>query len=286
LSPSSLSLSLSFSLSLSCNRNAATRTIDQKLKFVSTEQGKKLAMKTLISDGLKPPVLIFVQSKERAMALFHELVYWGLNADVISASRLKHERDMIVKNFRSGKIWYLISTDVMARGMDFQGVCTVINYDFPVSTVDYIHRIGRTGRAGRAGTSITFFTEEDRELLRSVANVMRNSGCPVEEWMLRLPKLSKQRKRELIRRPIRRKHISGRTLFDKRQRSNRGAIVPKTGGELAKQQKERKELLKRQQEKRRRKADHDKRVNTKKMEGSPGNGDSQQQMRKKSKRTE
>ena len=64
-----------------------------------------------------------------------------------------------------------------ARGIDFKGVNTVINYDFPQTTVSYIHRIGRTGRAGRSGRAITFFTEEDAEQLRAIANVMKASGC-------------------------------------------------------------------------------------------------------------
>lgn len=52
---------------------------------------------------------------------------------------------------RSGRTWVLVSTDVIGRGMDFVGVSTVVNYDFPASTMDYIHRIGRTGRAGHTG---------------------------------------------------------------------------------------------------------------------------------------
>ena len=77
----------------------------------------------------------------------------------------------------------------MARGMDFKGVNCVINYDFPQSTVSYVHRIGRTGRAGRKGKAITFFTENDMKYLRSIANVMKISGCEdVPEWMLKLKK--------------------------------------------------------------------------------------------------
>lgn len=58
----------------------------------------------------------------------------------------------------------------------------VINYDFPQSAVSYIHRIGRTGRAGRHGVAVTLFTESDMDSLRSIANVMRLSGCEVS-WM-------------------------------------------------------------------------------------------------------
>ena len=96
------------------------------------------------------------------------------------------KRQAQVDRFRAGDTWVLIATDLMARGMDFVGVSTVVNYDFPGSPHSYIHRIGRSGRAGRPGAAVTLFTEEDAERgdLRSVANVMKNSGCEVPAWML------------------------------------------------------------------------------------------------------
>ena len=104
----------------------------------------------------------------------------------------------------------LIATELMARGIDFKGVATVVNYDFPQSTVSYIHRIGRTGRAGRAGEAVTFFTEGDVEQLRSIANVMKASGCEVPEWMLKLKPLKKAKRRRLEAQPRARKAIRKR----------------------------------------------------------------------------
>jgi superfamily II DNA helicase RecQ len=66
-----------------------------------------------------------------------------------------------------------------SAGMDFAGVNTVINYDFPATTADYIHRIGRTGRAGHSGLAITFFTEHDAPKLRSVAHLVTQAGSKV-----------------------------------------------------------------------------------------------------------
>jgi len=129
--------------------NSATSTIDQKLVYCGSESGKLVAFRDLVRGGLQPPVLVFVQTKERAGELFKELLYDGIHVDVIHSERSEHQRENTVRAFRSGGIWVLICTELMGRGIDFKGVNLVINYDFPPSAVSYIHRIGRTGRAGR-----------------------------------------------------------------------------------------------------------------------------------------
>ena len=148
-------------------------------------------------------MLVFVQSKQRATQLYTELVYDSLKVDVIHSDRTVAQRTNIIKQFRSGDIWVLICTELMARGIDFKGVNTVINFDFPQSTVSYIHRIGRSGRAGREGHAVTFFTETDAPLLRSVAGVMSASGCSIPQWMLDLGKNSKKRKQLMQKAPSR-----------------------------------------------------------------------------------
>lgn len=120
-------------------------------------------------------MLIFVQSKDRAKELYRELIFEGVNVNVIHADRKKDERDEIMRDFRLGKIWVLICTDLMSRGVDFKTVNQVVNYDFPQSVVSYIHRVGRTGRAGRKGKAVTLFTDDDVEFLRSIANLMKKS---------------------------------------------------------------------------------------------------------------
>jgi ATP-dependent RNA helicase DDX52/ROK1 len=138
--------------------NASASTIDQKLVFVGREDGKLLAIRQIIQQGITPPVLIFLQSKERAKDLYRELVYDAINVEVIHSEKTSQQREDIIKRFRIGDIWVLICTDLIARGVDFKGVKMVINFDLPQSAVAYIHRIGRTGRAGNRGTAITLFT--------------------------------------------------------------------------------------------------------------------------------
>uniref|UniRef100_A0A673A441 Probable ATP-dependent RNA helicase DDX52 n=1 Tax=Sphaeramia orbicularis TaxID=375764 RepID=A0A673A441_9TELE len=225
------------------HRNTAVDTVEQELLFVGTENGKLVAMRDIIKKGFLPPMLVFVQSIERARELFHELVYEGINVDVIHADRTQQQRDNVVNSFRSGQIWVLICTALLARGIDFKGVNLVLNYDFPTSAVEYIHRIGRTGRAGHQGKAITFFTENDKPLLRSIANVIKQAGCPVPDYMIGFKKIHSKVKRRLEKKPPKRSTIctTPRSLMKKKApikgkkkaagREQKGENVPQTDGE-------------------------------------------------------
>ena len=76
------------------------------------------------------------------------------------------ERDVIMREFRSGSSRVLITTDLLARGIDVQQVSLVINYDLPTNRENYIHRIGRGGRFGRKGVAINFVTDDDKRSLQ------------------------------------------------------------------------------------------------------------------------
>ncbi len=171
------------------NRNATAETIEQKLEFVGSENGKLLAIKTLLkTNGMEPPILVFVNSAEKAKQLYQELLLEDCNVEYIHAKRSDAQNRDIVNQFRLGKIWILICTDVMGRGLDFKGIKLVINYDFPHTATGYIHRIGRTGRSGRLGKAVTYFTHEDLPDLKSISSVMKKSGCDVPDWMLSIDK--------------------------------------------------------------------------------------------------
>ena len=198
--------------------------IAQELMFVGREEGKLLAIRQLVARGqLRPPVIVFVQSQERAQALFTELLYDNIHIDVIHAGRSKSARETAVANFRKGHTWVLICTDLVARGVDFRAVNMVINYDLPTTGVTYIHRIGRTGRAGRKGKAITLFTEMDFDNLRMIANVMKQSGCTVPDWMLNLKKsrASSTKHRIAPRRP----DIDTTPSYDKKKLHKKQQII-------------------------------------------------------------
>ena len=78
------------------------------------------------------------------------------------------ERELIMKEFRSGATRVLITTDLLARGIDVQQVSLVINYDLPTNRENYIHRIGRSGRFGRKGVAINFITVADAKYMQDI----------------------------------------------------------------------------------------------------------------------
>lgn len=199
----------------------ASEHIQQVLKFVGREEGKLLEIRQLVQGGITPPVLIFLQSKERAQELYGELLYDGMHVDVIHAGRSPAERELSVQKFRRGYTWVLICTDLVARGVDFKAVNLVINYDLPTDGVSYVHRIGRTGRAGREGRAITFFTEADFDNLRTIANVMRLSGCNVPEWMLTMKKQKARKRGDKSTAPPRRGDIDTTPRDDRKIKKQR-----------------------------------------------------------------
>ena len=153
---------------------------------MGSESGKLSSLRQLLVNSPPLPLLVFVQSRERAAELYQELVFDGISVDVLHADMNPKQREESVRRMWEGKTWVMISTEVMARGMDFGGLRGVLNYDFPQTVQSYIHRIGnlpllrqthivptsllrlgRTGRAGREGDAITYFTNDDAPYLKS-----------------------------------------------------------------------------------------------------------------------
>ena len=106
-------------------RNTSAAVVRQRLQFVGREEGKLMALRQMLSGGVTPPVLVFVSTKERAKLLHRELMYDGVRADHISADQSQAARSAAVDNFRAGRTWVLVATDLIGRGMDFVGVNTV-----------------------------------------------------------------------------------------------------------------------------------------------------------------
>lgn len=200
-------------------RKNANPNVKQRLLFCGNELGKIVAMRNLIKEGIKAPVLIFVQSIERSKDLYDEINSAGLHMQVMNARMSTGERENMILQFRLGKIWVLVTTELLSRGIDFKNVNTVINFDFPSSAESYIHRIGRTGRAGKSGEAITFITIEDRERLPPIVRVMKESGAEVEDWLLDI-KVDRSTQRRLARTTPQRMIVSTRKRMRIAQKRN------------------------------------------------------------------
>lgn len=108
--------------------------------------------------------VIFCNTKRRVDWLAEQLSLKDFTVSSLHGDMEPSQRELIMREFRSGSSRVLITTDLLARGIDVQQVSLVINYDMPSDRESYLHRIGRSGRYGRKGVAINFITAEEREL--------------------------------------------------------------------------------------------------------------------------
>ena len=110
-------------------------------------------------------VLVFARMKDGADRLTNFLKVAQVKVAKLHSSRSQEQRLQALQDFKDGKAQVLVATDIVARGIDIDGVSHVVNYDFPVNPEDYVHRIGRTGRAEAQGDAISFVPKQDLNLL-------------------------------------------------------------------------------------------------------------------------
>merc|ERR1739838_164516 len=161
------------SLNLTANHNilqivdvCTDRDKDQKLIQLLTEMSQNQLQKTMI----------FIETKRKVNDTTSTLKRNGWPAKCIHGDKSQQERDWVLKEFRSGRTPIMVATDDAARGLDVDDVKFVINYDYPNSSEDYVHRIGRTGRADNKGTSYTFFTSKNGKQAKDLIEVLKEAN--------------------------------------------------------------------------------------------------------------
>ncbi|PVU96949.1 hypothetical protein BB561_000864 [Smittium simulii] len=112
--------------------------------------------------------VIFCNTRRKVDWLTEKLREKEFTVSAMHGDMEQGQRDLIMREFRSGSSRVLITTDLLARGIDVQQVSLVINYDLPINKENYIHRIGRGGRFGRKGVAINFATEQDSAVIRGI----------------------------------------------------------------------------------------------------------------------
>ena len=159
-------------LKLAQPRNSAVETIEQKLYYVDRENKFPLLLHVL-SQGFDGTVLIFTTTKYRSRMLAEKLREAGYAADVTTAGMSMNSRQKKFADLREGRTRILISTNLLARGVDAENVSLIIQYDIPDAAQEYIHRIGRTGRAGRAGVALSFSEYWEQKYVRSIEKLTK-----------------------------------------------------------------------------------------------------------------
>lgn len=151
------------------------------------------------SDGNRNRILIFALYKREAARLETNLSRNGWEGLVTSihGDKAQEARTRALANFKKGTCPLLVATDVAARGLDIPNVEMVINYTFPLTIEDYVHRIGRTGRAGKTGISHTFFQPSDKSHAGELQQVIKQVGQSVPEELMKFGSTIKKKEHKL-----------------------------------------------------------------------------------------
>ena len=141
--------------------------IEQSIYPVGGQQKMDLLVR-LIKDHSLQKVLVFTRTKHRADRVARVLDRSGISGAAIHGNRSQGQRQQALDGFKKGRHRVLVATDIVARGIDVDGITHVINFDLPNVPEDYVHRIGRTARAGKSGIAISLYSPEEKEQLRDI----------------------------------------------------------------------------------------------------------------------
>ncbi|KAG8334260.1 Eukaryotic initiation factor 4A-II [Homalodisca vitripennis] len=142
--------------------------IKQFYVFVEKEDWKLDTLCDLYDTLSITQAVIFCNTRRKVDWLTESMHTRDFTVSAMHGEMEQRERDLIMRQFRTGSSRVLITTDLLARGIDVQQVSLVINYDLPSNRENYIHRIGRGGRFGRKGVAINFVTDADKRVLHDI----------------------------------------------------------------------------------------------------------------------
>ncbi|XP_034948392.1 DEAD-box ATP-dependent RNA helicase 20-like isoform X2 [Chelonus insularis] len=145
-----------------CQEHEKETKLSELLREIGCDRGNK--------------TIIFVETKKKVDDITKAIKREGWSAIAIHGDKSQPERDYVLNEFRSGKTSILVATDVAARGLDVEDVKYVVNFDYPNSSEDYIHRIGRTGRCQAAGTAYAYFTPNNARQAKELISVLEEAG--------------------------------------------------------------------------------------------------------------
>ncbi len=156
-------------------KDPVAKNIDHAVAYIEMDD-KRFFLESLLKNNEDKKILVFVRTKVRAERVKKAMKRVRIPTNTIHSDILQEERELCMLDFSRGDLKVLIATDVSARGIDFENVDYVINYDLPETSENYVHRVGRTGRGNQKGKAISFCSTEEKELLTEVE---KNLGKPI-----------------------------------------------------------------------------------------------------------
>ena len=153
---------------------STAKTVTQR--FVAShgkDYEKRATLRDLIREQTElKNAIIFCNRKKDVADLFRSLERHGFSVGALHGDMDQRSRTTMLQNFRDGQIQLLVASDVAARGLDLPDVGHVFNFDVPIHSEDYVHRIGRTGRAGRSGAAFTIVTKRDTKHVDAIEKLI------------------------------------------------------------------------------------------------------------------
>ncbi|ANK85912.1 DEAD/DEAH box type DNA/RNA helicase protein [Rhizobium sp. N1314] len=160
---------------------SAAKTVTQR--FVashSKDYEKRAVLRELVRAQTElKNAIIFCNRKKDVADLFRSLERHGFSVGALHGDMDQRSRTTMLQNFRDGNLQLLVASDVAARGLDIPDVSHVFNFDVPIHSEDYVHRIGRTGRAGRSGAAFTLVTKRDTKFVDAIEKLIGENV----EWL-------------------------------------------------------------------------------------------------------
>ena len=153
-------------------KQPTVKKVDQRVIMVETPD-KLETLQTLLHDESLSRAIVFTRTKHGANKVAKKLCAAGVSADAIHGNKSQSARQRALADFKKGRTWVLVATDIAARGLDIEGVSHVINFELPHEPESYVHRIGRTARAGASGVAWSLVDPSEVSRLRAVEKLIR-----------------------------------------------------------------------------------------------------------------
>jgi ATP-dependent RNA helicase DDX23/PRP28 len=158
------------------NVGEAVETVEQRVEHIQGEEKRKKRLQEILNSGeFAAPIIVFVNIKRNCDAIARDIKHMGFSSVTLHGSKTQEQREAALAQLREHRVDVLVATDLAGRGIDITDVSLVVNFNMATNIESYTHRIGRTGRAGKSGVAITFWGNEDADVLYDLKQMLTKS---------------------------------------------------------------------------------------------------------------